>query len=329
MLVQGAKAMPPSRNNAVQTVIRYLFDPAQQAQAMQRLVDGCGRELASERIRLSVLKLSNGDLEELRGAIAAARGDWRDVLVWAGFGDSGTAHAKWVQCVRKTASLTAADWESCADPLLMLTALHGRADIRKLRLFAAGCARRALPWMGEVKSAWQARVRNALEVLDQFLNGEATHEELKGADFPRSGRFRSFSGFSWWWHTDEAALAVGQAIWACFQEGASSEATVLTVAEQALQRGVPRQRAAERATQAVLLRCLVGNPFRPLATRTFPTHVAGLVESIAAAFPEVSADYAILADALEEQGEGTAATHCRQETHARGCHVVDWILRRS
>ena len=38
--------------------------------------------------------------------------------------------------------------------------------------------------------------------------------------------------------------------------------------------------------------------------------------------------YLILADALEEQGEGQAAAHCREPLHAKGCHILDWILQK-
>jgi hypothetical protein len=75
----------------------------------------------------------------------------------------------------------------------------------------------------------------------------------------------------------------------------------------------------------LLLRCLFGNPWRPLPPRTFPVHVLGLARSIYATFPAVSEEYNVLADALEEMGETEAATHCRLELHAKGCHVVDWI----
>jgi hypothetical protein len=309
--------MPPSRNNAFQDVIEYLFDPASRAEAMRLLVRGCGGELASERIRLAVLRLSNGDLDELRSAITLARTDWRDALVAAGFGDSVTAHTKWLRQVREAAALTAAGWGSCTDPLLMLTALHRKAGTKKLRLFAAACVRRALPRLPaeERKPERVARVRNAVEILDRFLNGEATREGLNAAGL------RAIAG--------GVALAVVQALRACKQTGVLSEATVSGVAQQALAGCPPKQRLTERTTQAALLRCLFGNPFCPLPARTFPTHVVGLAESVAAAFPAVSADYAILADALEELGEGPAAAHCRQGTHARGCHVVDWILQRS
>jgi hypothetical protein len=78
-----------------------------------------------------------------------------------------------------------------------------------------------------------------------------------------------------------------------------------------------------------LFRDILGNPFRPLAARRFPAHVEGLAQACCDAFPAVGAEYAILADALDEMGETEAATHCRQPLHARGCHVLDWILGKS
>jgi hypothetical protein len=60
-----------------------------------------------------------------------------------------------------------------------------------------------------------------------------------------------------------------------------------------------------------------------------PAHVLALAQAVQAGFPEVrSEDYAILADALDDLGEAEAAAHCRLTTHARGCHVIDWILEK-
>jgi hypothetical protein len=112
--------------------------------------------------------------------------------------------------------------------------------------------------------------------------------------------------------------------------GVAHHCTQYSAAEAAL-------RAAEMAAytalryprQAILLRCIVGNPWRPLPPRTFAAHVAGLARSISDSFPAVSPEYAILADALEELEEAQAAAHCRTEPHARGCHVLDWLTGRS
>lgn len=52
---------------------------------------------ALERVRFAVLKISEGDLCRLRGAIKVAQVDWRDTLMGAGFGYSVTAHEQWEQ----------------------------------------------------------------------------------------------------------------------------------------------------------------------------------------------------------------------------------------
>jgi hypothetical protein len=48
-----------------------------------------------ERIWFAALKLSNGNLAELRRAVDIAQIDWRDVLVAAGFGHDPRAHEQW------------------------------------------------------------------------------------------------------------------------------------------------------------------------------------------------------------------------------------------
>jgi hypothetical protein len=84
--------------------LRKLFPPQQQEEAARLLADECGNNLpfcedfgpvGLERIRFAVLKLSGGNIEELRTAIKDAQTDWRDVLMWAGFGESVTAHESW------------------------------------------------------------------------------------------------------------------------------------------------------------------------------------------------------------------------------------------
>jgi hypothetical protein len=77
--------------------------PARQV-AADLLVTQCGANLplwtstdpeGLERIRFAALKLSNGNLAELRRAVDIARIDWRDVLVAAGFGHDPRAHEHW------------------------------------------------------------------------------------------------------------------------------------------------------------------------------------------------------------------------------------------
>jgi hypothetical protein len=89
------------------------------------------------------------------------------------------------------------------------------------------------------------------------------------------------------------------------------------------------QAAAETEAQAALLRCIFGNPFRPVALdpawRT--EAVVGLAAGIYAdrAFDRLP----VLADALEDAGcaNPDVLGHCRSGgPHARGCWVVDLVL---
>ena len=50
-----------------------------------------------ERVRASVLKLSEGSMDKLRYAVKVAKEDWRDVFVAAGFGHDPLAHRVWLQ----------------------------------------------------------------------------------------------------------------------------------------------------------------------------------------------------------------------------------------
>ncbi len=86
--------------------VERLFDGAEQCEEAARLLDEhCGNNLAFptqldahalERYRFAALKLSGGDLERLRQAVALARRDWRDLLMAAGFGHDIYEHERWL-----------------------------------------------------------------------------------------------------------------------------------------------------------------------------------------------------------------------------------------
>jgi hypothetical protein len=85
--------------------LEVLFKPDTWAEATRLLVEQCGNnlpgheqenEISLERIRFAVLKLSGGDMANLRQEIKSAKIDWRDSLVAAGFGNDTTAHQRWV-----------------------------------------------------------------------------------------------------------------------------------------------------------------------------------------------------------------------------------------
>lgn len=94
-------------------IVRRLFPPELQAQACDILLKECGNNLpfseaederGLERVRFAALKLSEGDLSQLRSTVEHAKVDARDVLMWAGFGHSLTAHKEWAQRLVKDMS---------------------------------------------------------------------------------------------------------------------------------------------------------------------------------------------------------------------------------
>jgi hypothetical protein len=88
-------------------LIERLFPPEQRAEVCDLLVRECGDNLpltgppasgrTHDRIRFAVLKLSEGNIAKLRDVVDHAKIDWRDVLVWAGFENSLTAHKDWAR----------------------------------------------------------------------------------------------------------------------------------------------------------------------------------------------------------------------------------------
>jgi len=85
----------------------------------------------------------------------------------------------------------------------------------------------------------------------------------------------------------------------------------------------------DEAAQAVLLREIVGNPFRPVPLD--PSWLTSTVQNLAAAIYEERAfdRLPILADALEDAGcaNQDLLHHCRQAgEHVRGCWAVDILL---
>jgi hypothetical protein len=217
-------------------------------------------------------------------------------------------------------------WLACTSPQPMLEYLQGRTSDRKLRLFAVACCRRIWHLLTAERS------RRAVEAAERVADGISGLAELEPFwvehdDFPL--------------HSDEevpsyAAIYAGrESAWlaACDVPANAASEEAWSVVPSRLRDGHRQEvcQSAERA-QAGLLRCIVGNPFRPV---TFDPSVLGWREGLLVAMARrlydgrAFADLPVLADALEEAGctDPEILSHCRSGAeHVRGCFVVDLCL---
>jgi hypothetical protein len=221
--------------------------------------------------------------------------------------------------------MTESEWLSSEDPNAMLEFLDDRMSKRKTRLFACACCRRVLHLIPD------SRVRAALEVSEEFADRASTRKQLAEA-------------YAIAWEVYESAMSAGapeepftEAVeMVCGEtlEDAVEVAQETRLDEAAYDQPTEKDRkfaARERKAQAKILRDFFGNPFRPAAvSRTWLVpSVVRLAQRIyeSRAFDEMPA----LADALERAGctESQMLRHCRKEkAHARGCWVLDRLLRR-
>jgi hypothetical protein len=235
--------------------------------------------------------------------------------------------------------MTEQEWASSVDPGAMERLLRDRTSTRKARLYACACCRhvwelvenaysrltpeqlREAERMRNAPVAWteseeldEARRRHAVEVAEAYADGRATEAQLRRA----------------WQEADNAATPYGYDVYNMV-EAASSPNLELN--------GYIAATAANHAPDTSLgpycefLRCICGNPFRPLPPLPPAVRVwnGGTVVRLARAIYDQRRfeDLPILADALLDAGcddEGILA-HCRGPgRHARGCFVVDLIL---
>lgn len=89
---QARKFEPVPLTELLIAKIDQTFAPHDRRELMDFLVNECGRNLPQkaeatslslDQIRLAVLKLANGNLDELRRQVKIAKSDWRDVILVA------------------------------------------------------------------------------------------------------------------------------------------------------------------------------------------------------------------------------------------------------
>jgi hypothetical protein len=248
--------------------------------------------------------------------------------------------------------MTEAEWLACTDPQPMLEFLRRKASDRKVRLFAVACCRRV--W----SSLEHEEFRDAVRKAESFADGLVDRAEMLEAHekalaifvkLERKGPSRdngpgaalTASGFpappkSIW---ERIADALDDPWWEDEMDRGDPLGPALVTARLAAwaaanlqgQRNVFVAPAtiAERLEQTALVRCLFGNPFRPL-----PASAAWLTREVRALADAIYAERAfdrmpLLADALEASGctSPELIEHCRSDRdHARGCWVLDLLL---
>ena len=209
--------------------------------------------------------------------------------------------------------MTEADWLACRNRNVCWNSCD-RASERKFRLFACACCRAV--WHALEEDASQ----KAVGVAEAFADGRVGKNERLAARRAAGQFTQNRPGWN------AAYVAVGSDAWYAARD-IIQYATWATVPEE--EEVSPEEVMAAHGRFAHLLRDLIGNPFRPVASD--PTWRTQTTTQLAAAiYDEGAFDHLpILADALEEAGCTNFAilNHCRQPgEHARGCWLLDLIL---
>jgi hypothetical protein len=221
-------------------------------------------------------------------------------------------------------SMTEKQWLRSANPQAMLKFLGPQASDRKLRLFSCACCRRAWGF------ARAKRLKEILPLLEGFADGTKKDKDRARAE----GLGAAVLGAT---KLDDPQQCLGGEIWrASRKELDRHECDLGELAAAAfgwaagVTTGFAKAKKAERAQQAIVVREMFGNPFRPVTfsanwlTSTVLTLAQHIYES-----REFSA-MPILADALQDAGcdNEELLNHLRdpKAAHVRGCWALDLVL---
>jgi hypothetical protein len=221
--------------------------------------------------------------------------------------------------------MTESEWLACADPLRMLESLKAKASERKQFLFAVACCRRVGRLAGDELS------RSVVDFTERYAEGGASRSELAAAPVGEEDG----DGLPCLWAESAGDASRLAARWAA-QEARAAIWGAATGPGREAEEAADAARDAERSCQSALIRCIVGNPFRP-ATASRACHTPIVVALAQAAYEQRTlpagtldpARLAVLADALEEAGcaDPDMLGHLRGPgPHVRGCWAVDLLL---
>jgi hypothetical protein len=238
------------------------------------------------------------------------------------------------------------EWLECADLELMLNFLRDgdRTSERKLRLFACGCCRRIWDLLVHPNS------RRALEVTEQFVDGLVSESVRAAAEGNAAVLLRSLGeNVPAPYRIAGAAARAVPAVIAAVDYSLSTQVhrrsrEPITLGLMAARGAAAEARAAlafganpeplrvskaAAREQCQLLRCIVGNPFRPGSFDPAWQTPPALALARTAYEERHFEDLPLLADALEEAGctDADLLAHLRSGgPHARGCWPLDLVL---
>jgi hypothetical protein len=228
--------------------------------------------------------------------------------------------------------MTEAEWLEASNPEPMLESLREKASSRKLRLFAVGCCRGIWHRLNDERS------RNAVEAAER-----STEEEIVGRALEpmRQQAIAATLAVRERTSAHYACTAAGcvlnvSSIWKIANSaayiaalGAARQASVAVKVGTRRGGGGGPAAKRERNRQASMLRCIFGNPFRPV-TVSPAWQTANVLALAQGMYDDRGFDrMPILGDALEEAGctNAEVLSHCREPgKHVRGCWVVDLLI---
>lgn len=219
--------------------------------------------------------------------------------------------------------MTADEWDHCPRSDFMLMPLHEWSIAnpgsvknidRKLRLYAVACCRLR-------RDLFDVDLfRQAVDAGERFADGRADKQEL-------SEIYRAIMAFP---TPNDQSHAIEEVTLRLASKAHGMKCALSTITCLATATGWDDFELVVWA-QAQRLRCIIGNPFRPVGFD--PTWRTSSVVAIAETMYETR-DFSpipILADALEEAGCDIPEllSHCRDGgLHTRGCWVIDLVLEK-
>ncbi|VTR93498.1 Uncharacterized protein OS=Sorangium cellulosum (strain So ce56) GN=sce5710 PE=4 SV=1 [Gemmata massiliana] len=234
-----------------------------------------------------------------------------------------------------------AEWPTCQKPKDMLYALlKAKRSGRKFRLFACACCRSVWHLLSDSRNRQGVETAEALadgfvtdlQALERYNAAAAVYSEVAAPSRFDAGLEAAQAAQVTLLDYEAPQNAQRHASIASYH---TVTATSLTEIQTYSEDTIPDYNARasvelrENGIQATWLRCIFGNPFRPVTPS--PLWHTSTTVALASQMYE-SRDFSampILADALQDAGcnNEDVLSHCRGPgPHVRGCWVVDLVL---